>query len=85
MDDKMNKSEEIQDMLAQLDAIQVAPEDVCKKELMDYLRAKCENGRVLEGQILFEDEADKENFKQLSLRCGVDMSDLICELFVFER
>ena len=81
----MNKSKEIQEMLAQLDAVQVAPDDVCKKELIDYLRAKCENGDVLKGQILFRDEADRENFKQLSLRCGVDMSDLICELFVFER
>lgn len=81
----MNKSEEIQEMLAQLDAIPVAEDDVCKKELIDYLREKCKNGDVLKGQILFSDEADKEAFKQLSLRCGVDMSDLICELCVFNR
>lgn len=81
----MNINEEIQEMLALLDAVQVAPDDVCKKELIDYLRAKCENGEVLKGQFLFSDEADRENFRQLSLRCGVDMSDLICELFVFNR
>ena len=81
----MNTNEEIQEMLALLDAVQVAPDDVCKKELIDYLRAKCENGEVLKGQLLFSDETDRENFRQLSLRCGVDMSDLICELFVFNR
>lgn len=81
----MTTKEEIQEMLALLDAVQVAPDDVCKKELIDYLRAKCENGEALKGQILFNDEADRENFKQLSLKCGVDMSDLIGELFIFNR
>ena len=81
----MTTKEEIQERLALLDAVQVAPDDVCKKELIDYLRAKCENGEVLKGQILFNDEADRENFKQLSLKCGVDMSDLIGELFIFNR